>query len=90
MSGSFPRSWSVGGPSKVRDPDDALCRLWDALEDNADDEVDWDQAEPVINPLLDALTEAGYVETWGHSPTGCIWDITDTGHERLKALGRDA
>jgi hypothetical protein len=49
MSGSFPRSWFVGGPSKVGDPDDALCRLWDALEDNADDEADWDHAELVIN-----------------------------------------
>jgi hypothetical protein len=90
MSGSFPRSWSVGGPSAVRDPDDALGRLWDALEENAQRKVDWDETEPVINPLLDALTEAGYVITWGHSPSGCFWAITYEGHERLRALGRDA
>jgi len=89
MSGPYPRSWDVGEPA-VCDPDEALCRLWDALEDNDEREADWDDAERVVNPLLDALIEPGYVETWGHSPTGCFWAITPAGHERLCELGRDA
>ncbi len=79
----------MGGPAKAVDPDDALCRLWDALDDGAENMTDWDAVEPLVNPLLDALVDAGYVEAWGHSETGCMWAINDEGHERLRALGRD-
>jgi hypothetical protein len=88
VSGPFPRSWGVGSRADVRDHDDALCRVWDALE--ADDADDWDRVEQTVNPLLDALIEVGYVEQWGHSPTGCFWAISLPGHERLRKRGRDA
>jgi hypothetical protein len=78
----------VGGPTEAADPDDALCRVWDALDGSVD--TDWPTVESVVNPLLDVLVEAGYVEAWGHSDTGCIWAIKYEGHERLRALGRDA
>lgn len=84
MSGPFPRSWSVGGRAEeVRDRDDALRRVWDAI-----DGEDWDQVEREVNPLLDALIEAGYVEAWGNSETGSLWAITTAGHDRLRALGQ--
>ena len=47
------------------------------------------QIEPELNKLLDALVAAGYVEEWGHSPTGSLWAITEAGHSRLAMLGRD-
>ncbi len=52
--------------------------------------TDWDATEPVVNPLIDVLVEAGYVEAYGYSKTGCVWAITYDGHERLRELGRDA
>ena len=85
MSGPFPRSSAVGNRAEVQDRDDALCRVWDAIDGD-----DWDQVEREVNPLLDALIEAGYVEAWGHSETGSFWAITTAGHERLRALGQDA
>jgi hypothetical protein len=81
----YPRSWDVGSRAEVQDCDDALCRVWDALVGDT-----WDQVEREVNPLLDALIEAGYVEAWGHSDTGHFWAITNSGHDRLVALGRDA
>lgn len=69
----------------MEDPDDALCRVWDALGGDT-----WDQVDARVNSLLDALIEAGYVEAWGHSDTGSFWAITTAGHERLEVLGRDA
>jgi len=90
MSGAYPRQWNVGGPAETVEPDDALCRVWDALEESAESMTDWDAVEPIVNPLLDVLVEAGYVEAWGHSDTGCAWEIKYEGHERLRALGRDA
>jgi len=69
----------------LQDRDDALRRVWEAI-----DGEDWDQVEHEVNPLLDALTEAGYVEAWGHSETGSIWAITAAGHDRLRVLGLDA
>jgi DNA-binding PadR family transcriptional regulator len=61
--------------------------VWEALE--ANDADDWDNVERQVNPLLYQLVDAGYVEEWGRSPTGSIWAISDAGHERLEALGRD-
>jgi hypothetical protein len=90
MSGPFPRSWELGSKVDVEDPDRALCDLWDALERAAERGADWEETQPVINPLLDALSDAGYVEQWGHSDFGCIWAITPLGHRRLCELGRDA
>ena len=86
MSGAFPRSWDVGGPAEALDADEALCRLWDALEESAENMTDWDTVEPVVNPLLDVLVEAGYVEASGHSDTGCICAITFAGHEKRRGL----
>ncbi len=80
----------MGGHAEALDADEALCRLWDALEESAENMTDWDTVEPVVNPLLDVLVEAGYVEAWGHSDTGCICAIKFEGHEQLRALGRDA
>jgi hypothetical protein len=77
VSGPFPRSWVVSGRAEVHDPDDALCRVWDALD--ADDANAWDRVEQIVNPLLDALVEAGYVEQWGGSRTGCFG--VDTGRK---------
>jgi hypothetical protein len=77
----------VGGTAEVSDRDEALCRVWDAVGGY---DGDWDQVELEVNPLLDALIEVGYVEAWGHSETGSFWRITSPGHERLRALGRDA
>ena len=88
MSGPFPRAWDVGGPTDIRDPDEALCRVWDTLE--ADDAADFDRIGETVNQLLDPLVDAGYVEQWGHSRTGCFWAITSAGHQRLRELGRDA
>jgi hypothetical protein len=88
MSGAYPRQWKVGGPPANMDADTALCRLWDALGDCAENMTDWDAVEPIVNPLLDILVDAGYVEAWGHSPTGCASEIRFEGHERLRALGR--
>lgn len=85
VSGPFPRSWAVGGRAEILDPDDALCRVWDVL-----DADDFDRVEQTVNPLLDDLVEAGFVEQWGRSRTGCIWAISLQGHERLRELGRDA
>lgn len=85
MSGPFPRSWSIGGRVEVEDLDDALCLMWNAIDGD-----DWDQVEREVNPLLDALIEAGYVEAWGHSETGSFWAITTAGHDRLTDLGKDA
>jgi hypothetical protein len=79
----------VGGRAKAVGSDDALCRLWDALDDSAENITDWDAVELLVNPLLDVLVDAGYVEAWGHSDSGCIWAIKPEGHERLRALGRD-
>jgi hypothetical protein len=78
----------VGGPAEAAEPDDALCRVSDALDESAENMTGWDTVEPVVNPLLDVLVEAGYLEAWGHSDSGCIWAITYEGHERLRALGR--
>ena len=85
MSGTCPRSWAVGNPKEIDDPDVALLRVWDALES-----PDWDEVELVVNPLLDALQEEHYVDQWGRSDTGCLRAITEQGHRRLRALGRDA
>jgi hypothetical protein len=90
MSGTFPRSFEIGGPSPTADPDHALCLLWDALEDGAEHLSDWDRTERVVNPLIDVLVEPGYLKTWGHSKSGHFWAISYEGHERLRALGRDA
>jgi hypothetical protein len=59
------------------------------VEDLVTSELDWDQIEPELEKALDVLVGAGYVEEWGHSPTGSIWAITNAGHDRLAALGRD-
>ncbi len=63
---------------------DAICRVWGALDSG----LDWDRIEEVVNPLLDGLVDAGYVEQWGQSSTGCFWAITESGHERLRTLGQ--
>jgi len=60
------------------------------MEESAERMTDWDSVEPLVNPLLDVLVAAGFAEAWGHSDTGCIWALTYAGHERLRALGRDA
>lgn len=85
MSGPYPRSWDVGAQGQVRDVDDAICRVSEAVRSACD----WDRIEEIVNPRLDALADAGYVEQWGRSDTGCFWAITSAGHERLQALGRD-
>lgn len=89
MSEPFPRSWDGGSRAEVDDPDDALCRGWDVLEAD-DDDPDFDRVERAVNPLLDALVEAGYVEEWGRSRTGCFSAVSPAGHERLRERGRDA
>ncbi len=81
----YPRSWNVGGAATTVGADDALCRVWDAL-----DKSEWIRIEGIVNPLIDALVDAGYAEQWGHSDSGCFWAITPAGHARLCALGRDA
>lgn len=74
---------------KVEDPDEALSHVWDVLE-GEDEGQDFAAVEAEVNPLLDGLVTAGYVEQWGRSETGCLWRISADGHERLKKLGRDA
>lgn len=85
MSGPYPRSWDVGVRDATCGADEAICRVSDAVVSD----LDWDPIEEIVNPLLDTLVDAGYVEQWGHSGTGCFWGITDSGHDRLRALGRD-
>jgi hypothetical protein len=85
VSGTYPRDREpVEDP--VSDPDTALCRMWDLLDS---DHVEWNEIAPGLNNCLDALVAAGYVEEFGHSPTGSLWQISDAGHDRLAGLGRD-
>jgi hypothetical protein len=42
--------------------------------------LNWDDIERELNNVFDALVTAGYVEEWGHSPTGFLWAISDAGH----------
>lgn len=60
--------------------------MWDLLDS---DHEGWDEIAPKLNKCLGALVAAGYVEEWGHSPTGSLWRISDAGHDRLTTLGRD-
>jgi hypothetical protein len=84
MSGPYTRS-RQRSEDPVTDPDEALRRTWELL----DSEKDWDQIEAELEDVLDALVFAGYVEEWGHSPSGSLWAISDAGHERLAVLGLD-
>jgi hypothetical protein len=86
MSGPYPRSWDAGTQADALDADEAICRVWDVL----DSDLTFDRVEEAVNPLLDALEDAGYVEQWGHSDTGCFWAITAAGHERLRTLAPDS
>jgi hypothetical protein len=84
MSGTYPRDREpVDDP--ITDPDEALCRVLDLVVSDKD----WDEIGPDLNNCLDALVSAGYVEEFGHSPTGSLWRISDAGHDRRAALGRD-
>lgn len=61
--------------------DKALARAIElGLEDN------FEPVEAEINDLLPALVEAGYVETYGHSPTGFLWRYSRAGIERGSEL----
>jgi hypothetical protein len=83
VSGTFPRDReAVEAP--ITDPDEALGRMVDLVESDKR----WDEIGPEVNNCVDALGDAGYVEEFGHSPTGSLWRISDAGHDRLAALGR--
>jgi hypothetical protein len=45
-------------------------------------EENFETVESEVNELLPVLIEAGYVETYGHSPTGFLWRYSRAGVKR--------
>lgn len=64
--------------------DAALCRAWALSSGDW-----WDAVEDEIGTLLPALVDAGFVTTYGHSPSGFLWRFTPQGRARVHELGCD-
>jgi hypothetical protein len=46
-----------------------------------------DATDEELGKILPGLVEAGYVEEYGHSPTGSFWRFTEAGVRRGEELG---
>lgn len=62
--------------------DRKLCRAHEIFLGDLSDETDAELAR-----ILPVLVDAGYVEEYGHSPTGSLWRFTESGISRGEELG---
>jgi hypothetical protein len=70
--------------ANVESLDEVLRRVWQLALEGPSDQIDEE-----IDRLLPNLIDAGYVDEFGHSPTGSLWRFTEKGVQRVEALGCD-